>query len=223
MKILLLEDELMLQSSIVEYLETLGHECMAFSDGLKAQYKLENSQFDLLIFDINVPNLDGLSLFKKIQAKQCFTPVIFISALVDIQSISEAFNLGAADYIKKPFHLKELGLRVQKISKQIENINRKHIILSLNYSYNKQTNELLYNKELCPLTKKQNDIIQCLCTNIGTIISVDILREYVWNSEPVSDATIRTEISRLRKVLKEDFIQNHKGIGYKIDRYIVKV
>lgn len=223
MRILLLEDEMMLQSSIVEYLETLGHECVAFSDGLQAQYKLETNQFDLLILDINVPNIDGLSLFKKLQNKQCFTPAIFISALVDIQSISDAFNLGAEDYIKKPFHLKELGLRVQKISKQIENTQRKHILLSLNYSYNKQTNELFYNKNLCTLTKKQSDIIECLCANVGTIISVDILREYVWNGEPVSDATIRTEISRLRKVLKEDFIQNHKGIGYKIDRFITKV
>jgi DNA-binding winged helix-turn-helix (wHTH) protein len=83
--------------------------------------------------------------------------------------------------------------------------------------------QLLYNKNIQHLTKKQNDIIDCLCTNIGTIISVDILRQYVWNYEPVSDATIRTEISRLRKVLKEDFIQNHKGIGYKIDRFIIKV
>jgi DNA-binding response OmpR family regulator len=223
MKILLLEDELMLQSSIGEYLESLGHECVCFSDGLIAQHKLSISQFDLLIFDINVPNLDGLSLFEKLQKKQCFTPVIFISALVDIKSITEAFNLGAADYIKKPFHLKELGLRVQKISKDIENSTRKHILLSKNYSYNKQTNELLYNKTTQHLTKKQNDIIDCLCINIGTIISVDTLRQYVWNDDPVSDATIRTEISRLRKVLKEDFIQNHKGIGYKIDRFIIKI
>lgn len=223
MKILLLEDELMLQSSIEEYLEDLGHEVDVYSDGLKAKEALEQKLYDLLIFDINVPQLDGLSLLKLLNTDHCYTPVIFISALVDIENITQAFTLGAADYIKKPFHLKELGLRVQKISKDIDDERRQHVILSANYSYVKENGELLYNKQIQNLTKKQYDIIQCLCKNIGTIISVDILREYVWEGEPVSDATIRTEISRLRRVLKEDFIQNHKGMGYKIDRYIAHV
>lgn len=223
MKILLLEDELMLQTSIVEYLETLGHQCCAFTNGLDAYDVLSQECYDLLIFDINVPNLNGLDLLKKIQQLDCYTPVIFISALIDIENITKAFDLGASDYIKKPFHLKELALRVQKISKDIKDNKRQHILLSPNYSYEKQKNELLYNNEIQTLTKKQIDIIECLCKNIGTIISIDILREYVWNSSLVSDATIRTEISRLRKILKEDFIQNHKGIGYKINRHISTV
>lgn len=213
----------MLQSSIAEYLETLGHECDVYSDGAKAKTALDDTLYDLLIFDINVPQLDGLSLLKQLNTNNCFTPVIFISALIDIESITNAFTLGAADYIKKPFHLKELGLRVQKISKDIDDGKRLHIILSTNYSYAKDSGDLLYNKQPQTLTKKQYDIIQCLCKNIGTIISVDILREYVWEGEPVSDATIRTEISRLRRVLKEDFIQNHKGMGYKVERFIASV
>jgi len=223
MKILLLEDELMLQSSIIEYLETLGHICLNFSDGLKAKQSLEINSYDLMIFDINVPSLSGLDLFEYIKNNNCHTPVIFISALIDIQNITKAFNLGAADYIKKPFHLQELGLRVQKISKEIQDKRRQHIILSSNYSYSRDENKLFFNKEVQILTKKQSDIIQCLCINISTIINFDILREYVWNGDLVTDATIRTEISRLRKVLKEEFIQNHKGIGYKIDRYILNI
>ncbi len=223
MKILLLEDELMLQSSIEEYLETLGHLCYTFGDGKKAKKSLEESIYDLMIFDINVPSLNGLKLFEFIKNNNCHTPVIFISALIDIENITQAFNLGAADYIKKPFHLKELGLRVQKISKDIQDKKRQHIMLSQNYSYSKQESQLLYNKVVQILTKKQSNIIKCLCQNISSIIDFDILREYVWNADLVSDATIRTEISRLRKVLKEDFIQNHKGIGYKVDRYISNV
>ncbi len=223
MKILLLEDELMLQSSITEYLDTLGHICTTFSDGIKTKESLEHLKYDLIILDINVPSLNGLDLFEHIKKNDCHTPVIFISALIDIQNITKAFNLGAADYIKKPFHLKELGLRVQKISKEIQDKKRHHIILSLNYSYSKDENKLFFNKQVQILTKKQSDIIKCLCINIGTIIDFDILREYVWNGDLVIDATIRTEISRLRKVLKKDFIQNHKGVGYKIDRYILNV
>jgi len=220
MKILLLEDELMLQSSIVEYLETLGHVCSAFTNGAKAQNSLQKQQYDLMIFDINIPSINGLELLENIREKDCHTPVIFISALIDIESITRAFNLGAADYIKKPFHLQELGLRVQKVSKDIEDSMRQHIMLTENYSYAKDEARLFFNKDEHILTKKQSDIIRCLCQNIGTIVNFDILQEYVWGSDIVSDATMRTEISRLRKALKEDFIQNYKGLGYKVDRYI---
>jgi len=223
MKILLLEDELMLQSSIVEYLETLGHHCITFSDGQAAYEALAENFYDLLILDINVPSLSGLELLEHIQSIDCFAPVIFISALIDIESISEAFTLGAADYIKKPFHLKELALRVQKISKDIQDKKREHILISPNYSYSKERSQLYYNKEPLTLTKKQSDIIRCLCLNLGSMVNFDILRDYVWNADLVSDATIRTEISRLRKVLKEEFIQNHKGVGYRVNRYIVPV
>ncbi len=213
----------MLQVSVVEYLETLGHICSGFTNGLEAKRSLEKQSYDLIILDINVPSLSGLELFEFIKECNCHTPVIFISALVDIENIKKAFNLGASDYIKKPFHLQELGIRVQKISKEIDDNKRQHILLSKNYGYSKDVNKLFFNKEEHILTKKQSDIIKCLCQNIGTIINFDILREYVWNADLVSDATIRTEISRLRKVLKEDFIQNHKGIGYKVDRYISKI
>ena len=221
MKILLLEDELMLQSSIKEYLETLNHQCVCFSDGMTVKTELCKEMYDLFIFDINVPSISGLELYEYLKDKQCYTPVIFISALVDIQSITSAFNLGATDYIKKPFHLKELGLRVQKTSQDIDNKKRLHIILSENYTYFKDDKQLFFNNKVQMLTNKQSKIIDCLCSNIGRIINFDILLDSVWNNDVVSDATIRAEISRLRKVLKEDFIQNQKGIGYKIDRFIV--
>ncbi len=221
MKILLLEDELMLQSSILEYLEALGHKCIAYGDGLDVENDLKTTQYDLLLLDINVPNINGIDLVKNIKKKNCNTPVIFISALIDIETITQAFDLGASDYIKKPFHLKELAIRVQKISEQMDNNKREHILLSANYSYLKKDNTLLYNNEIQILTKKQQSIIECLCKNIGTIIDFDIFREYAWGSDLVSDATIRAEISRLRRVLKEDFIQNHKGVGYKVDRYVI--
>lgn len=220
MKILLLEDELMLQNSILEYLETIGHECISFSDGLKAKESINLVHYDLLILDINVPNLDGLSLLESLNCENKFVPVIYISALIDIDSITHAFTLGAMDYIKKPFHLKELGLRVQKISKDIDANNRQHIILSNNYCYSRENNKLLFNNIEQNLTNKQRCIIHFLCKNIGSIISYDTFRNYVWEYDDVSDATIRTEISRLRKVLKEDFIQNHKGLGYKVDKHI---
>ncbi len=219
MKILLLEDEIMLQNSIQEYLITLGHECLVFSNGKQAFKEIQNNCYDLFLFDINVPGINGLDLFLQIKSTNCFTPVLFITASIDITSISKAFDLGASDYIKKPFHLKELSIRIEKIQNEKITYENEHIILSQNYSYSKTTKTLHYNKQKQELTKKQHDIIKCLCSNINNTMSVDLLRQYVWDHNIVSDATIRTEISRLRKILNEDFIVNQKGLGYKIKRY----
>lgn len=79
---------------------------------------------------------------------------------------------------------------------------------------------LLYNDTVQELTKKQFRIIQVLTLNIDNIVSFEKLRSYVWDDEPVDNATIRAEISRLRKVLKEDFIKSVKGVGYKVERYV---
>ena len=147
----------------------------------------------------------------------------FISALIDIDTITYAFNLGAIDYIKKPFHLKELAIKIELLSNTIDNKKLNHIILNNHYSYNKVKKELLYNNENQNLTKKQIEIIDFLCFNLNNIVSYDMLREYVWNYSYVSDGTIRSEISRLRKTLKDDFIINQKGLGYKINTFNIKI
>ena len=220
MKILLLENDKSLQCEIKEYLVNLGHYCITCYYMQDAKHYLEDTMYDLLILNIDAETYDGLELYADLKATSFTTPVMFTSFLNDIETISRAFDMGGSEYIKKPFHIKELGYRLQKLSYEIENIKREHILLSANYSYIKKENKLLYKNLVQPLTKKQFHIVECLCKNIGTIISFDLFREYAWGSDLVSDATIRTELSRLRKVLKEDFIQNYKGIGYKIDRYV---
>ena len=219
MKILLLEKDKILQCEIQEYLVDLGHHCVTCNYGEDAKNYFVDTEYDLLIFDIDEEKY-GLELYSDLKENNFNTPVMFISILTDIETISEAFDMGGSEYLKKPFYIKELGYRLQKLSHEIDNIKREHILLSSNYSYIKKENKLLYKNDAQSLTKKQFHIIECLCKNVGTIISFDLFREYAWGSDMVSDATIRTELSRLRKVLKEDFIQNYKGIGYKVDRYI---
>lgn len=219
MKILLLEDELMLRSSIEEYLEALGHKIVAFSNGEEAYETIKNDVFDLLILDINVPRMNGLALLQSLNDIEHSFPTIFISANVDIDDIAQAFDLGASDYLKKPFHLKELGLRIDKIKKEFAAKNFQHIILSQKYVFAKKEQMLFYNNNVQVLTKKQLQIVTLLCENIGIVVDFDKFRSYVWNDEPVDNATIRAEISRFRKLLKEDFIVNLKGVGYKIERF----
>lgn len=219
MKILLLEDEIMLKNSLEEYLQSLGHMVFSFTSGDNALNSLSQNRYDLLILDINVPKINGFELVRKLEDKDLQTPIVFISAQIGIDEISEAFNLGAADYLKKPFHLKELSLRIDKIKKEMDCKNSHHIVISKNYAYSKDETQLYYNHTPVDLTKRQMQIITLLCENINSVVHFNTFRHFVWTEEWVDNATIRAEISRFRKSLKEDFIVNIKGVGYKINKY----
>ncbi len=219
MKILLLEDETMLRNSIEEYLDTIGHEVVSFSNGQEAFEDIKNNSYDLLLLDINVPYLNGMELFKKINEIESVPTTIFISANIDIEDITQAYELGANDYLKKPFHLKELALKINHIKKMQSAKDFVQIVLTKHYRFSKEKQILFYNNSIQHLTKKQLQIITLLSYNLGIVVDFDKFRSYVWNHEPVDNATIRAEISRFRKTLKEDFIVNVKGIGYKIDKF----
>ncbi len=217
MKILLLEDAVMLNESICEYLEADGHKIENFFDGLDAYEAIKNSSYDLLILDINVPGLDGLSFLEKIHQLKIHVPTIYISALVDIEDISRAYNLGCYDYLKKPFHLKELSLRIDRIRLDKE-IPRVHLRLSKNYSYYQEHSQLLFDNEPQTLTKRQSQIIDLLARNRGMVVDFEQFRIYIWDEQIIDNATIRAEINRLKKFLQDDIIINVRGMGYMIEK-----
>jgi len=217
MKILLLEDEVMLNESICEYLEAQGHAIDTFCDGEKALEAILNGSYDLLILDINVPTVDGLTLLEKIHAKKVHIPTIYISALVDIEDISRAYDLGCYDYLKKPFHLKELSLRLDRI-KLANETPRVHLRLSKNYSYDQEHSLLLFKQEAQTLTKRQSQIIDLLARNRGMVVDFEQFSIYVWDEQVVDNATIRAEVNRLKKFLQEDIIINVRGMGYMIEK-----
>lgn len=216
MKILLLEDEQMLSEAINEYLLSLGHRVTFYYDGRDALDALKKETFDLLILDINVPGIDGLDLLEQLHALKIRPPAIYISALVDIEGISRAYDLGCYDYLKKPFHLKELSLRIDKVMQSCTT-PQNHLRLSKSYAYDASTSTLMCDNVTQTLTKRQLQIIDLLARNRGRVVDFDQFRNYVWDEEYVDNATIRAEVSRLKKSLKEDFIQNIRALGYMID------
>lgn len=216
MKILLLEDDRMLSDAISEYLIEMGHALYKAYDGIDALEQVKVENFDLLILDINVPKLDGLDLLEELHKQKIRIPAIYISALIDIEEISRAYDLGCYDYLKKPFHLKELALRIDKVTKHHQ-LPQTHLRISKSYSYDADHSTLLCDNEPQPLSKRQLQIIDILARNRGRVVDFDQFREYVWDEEFVDNATIRAEVSRLKKILKEDFIQNIRALGYMID------
>lgn len=206
----------MLSEAIHEYLLALGHRVSLLYNGNDALETLKKEAFDLLILDINVPGIDGLELLEALHLLKIRTPAIYISALVDIEGISRAYDLGCYDYLKKPFHLKELALRIDKVMQSCT-APQSHVKLSKSYAYDASTSTLMCDNVTQPLSKRQLQIIDLLARNRGRVVDFDQFRAYVWDEEYVDNATIRAEVSRLKKSLKEDFIQNIRALGYMID------
>jgi two-component system, OmpR family, response regulator len=219
MRILLLEDEAMLRSSIKEFLEELGNDVIDCFDGDTALDILKAESFDALVLDICVPGCDGYGVLEYVRQKEPFLPVVFITAMTDIDDISKAYALGCSDYLKKPFRLQELWLRLVSITKLIsakEPVNT--LKLGEKYGWDKKQKALMQNGSVMSLTKKHTDILELLIQNIGFCVPLERFRSSVWGREDIDDATIRAEISRLKKILGEEFVANVKGVGYKIDK-----
>jgi two-component system OmpR family response regulator len=214
MTVMLLEDETMLQSAIKEYLEETGYIVDTTHDGLKAFELVKENSYDLLILDINTPSLDGLSLLEKLQQEKYYIPTIFISAITQIEQISRAYELGCYDYLKKPFHLRELTLHIDRLLQMAEVSSKSCLKLSKMYVYDIKKERLFFDRQEQKLTRKQLQIIHTLCLNVSKVVDFDMLREYAWDGHYVDSATIRAEMHRVRSVLKEELIETVKGVGY---------
>lgn len=217
MNIFLLEDDVLLSDGICKFLENIGHKVCAKRNGNEAKKILKSKDFDFLILDINVPGTDGLTLLEWLYEKKLAKPTIYISAIVEIEDITKAYNLGCCDYLKKPFHLNELKLRLNNIIKTRQ-IHSNHKILSKSYSFDLNCKTLFFNNIAQILNRRQLQIMELLVKHIGMVVDFEMFRYYVWENEPINNQTIRSEIYRLKKNLKEDIIKTIRNIGYIIKR-----
>jgi len=204
MKILLLEDDLNLHNSLKAYLEMEGFNIVSAYNA-KDVYDItfENS-FDLYIFDVNLVGENGFEILKALRDSGDTTPTIYTTALIDISSMTIGFNMGADDYIKKPFDPEELVLRIKSRYMRNENIRYKYI------EYNPITKEIFQNNKLIILSNILSNIFHLFMINRGKIVSNEILSEQLEN--PNQNA-LRVNISKLKTKLKLD-IKNVRGVGY---------
>jgi len=214
-KILLLEDDLILQDIIKEYLIENGFEVESFIDGQKALDAIATNYYDMLLLDVNVPTIDGFEILEYLRDIKNSTPAIFITSLSGVKNLRKGFELGANDYLKKPFDLDELIIRVNHhlgATVSDDMIEFKNIKIFPNNQY------IVKDGQKIELKKKELDILLYFINNKHSIISADELIENVWSSEKVPTyATIRTYIKNLRRILGENSIENIKGSGYRIN------
>jgi len=211
-KILLLEDDKELAETIGELLEMHRYEVDIAYNGNDAIEKSYEESYDLYLFDINVPDMNGLELLEALREADDTTPAIFISALVDLNSIAKAFSLGADDYIKKPFFPEELLIRVN--AKLASNTQSKNIIEYKNLEYNTSTKELRVAGEVLPLGEVQECLCDIFLHNIGQVLDKSILFDCLTHP---SDAALRVALSKLKQTTGME-IKNIRGIGYMLEK-----
>lgn len=217
MKVLLLEDDELLNEIIEEYLVSQDYNVVSIFDGQEALERIYEESFQLLILDVNVPSLNGFDLSKSLKENSIDIPTIFITSLHTDRDLEDGFNAGADDYIKKPFQLNELRIRLNNV-KRLRNIDISGIVNINDYiSYNYDVKLLTVGEKKYTLSKIESKVFEYFIKNKHKAVSIEEISLNNWIYDEVPTATtIRTYIKNLRKMLGKDMIINIKGVGYKL-------
>ncbi len=218
-KIFLLEDDPTLNETLVDFLQDSGYEVEAVMDGYEAESLLYENRYDLILLDVNVPNLNGFELLKSVRSFGVTTPVIYITARDGVDDVEKGFNAGAEDYIKKPFALKELQIRIEAVLKR-HNKTGDDIELCNGIIFSPSSGELITKDGPHKLSHKETKLLEIFVSKKGEVISHEYIFNELWDyDETPSDSSLRTYIKNLRKILGKERIESIKKRGY---RYVAK-
>jgi DNA-binding response OmpR family regulator len=223
MKILIIEDEKTLTDSIVEYLVGEGHVCEAVYNFNDAVEKIELYDYDCAVVDINLPDGNGLELIKQIKKSFKSLGIIIISARNSLENRIEGLEIGADNYLTKPFHLAELNAHLKSINRRINFKGNEEIIVN-EIKLIPNDHLVFVNDKEIKLTKKEFELLVFFISNKNRVITKSGLAEHLWGDYmDMADSFdfIYTHIKNLRnKLIKEgcaDYIKTVYGIGYKFD------
>ncbi|MCK9161192.1 MAG: response regulator transcription factor [Arcobacter butzleri] len=212
MKIVLIEDDIYLNTLIYDVLITRGYKVNTFADGARALQSIDE-KCDLYIIDLSLPNVNGFDIAKKIKTISNEANIIVISAEDNIDTILKAYDLGCMDYIKKPFHVKEL---LAKVSLILSNKPDTKIELAKECIYDTKSKLLILEGKIIDLTQKETLLLHILVMNFGITVSNEEAERYIWG-ENVGQGYVRQLVSKIRKKAKCLKILNHSGNGYRIE------
>ncbi|HHD79522.1 MAG TPA: response regulator transcription factor [Epsilonproteobacteria bacterium] len=217
MKILLMEDDPVLGEIVADYLSVSYETDRAF-DSAEAQEFIDEKHYDLFIFDINVPGKSGIELLKMLRTFNNTTPAIIITAYEDTAHLKQSFDAGAHDYIRKPFELEELKLRIEK-SRVLFHIEQDvPVKLTQILTYYPRKYVVSDGVKTSTLRPKEAKILDYLIAHPKRLISQDELVQNIWEFDELpSDATLRSYIRKLREIIGNDKIVTQRGMGYRYE------
>lgn len=224
MDIFLLEDDEAIGIGLTYSLENEGYNVTLAKSVKEAEKIIDEKEFSLYILDLTLPDGSGYDVCKRIKAKGDL-PVIFLTAYDDEVNVIMGFELGADDYISKPFRVKELMLRIKSVMRRYSNETSDGIIKINNLKINTNEAKVYKNNEEIILTAMEYRLLLILLSNRGKVLSRTALLENIWDvaGDFVEDNTLTVYIKRLREKIEEDpakpeFIKTVRGLGYVIEK-----
>lgn len=218
MRLLVVEDEKALRDKIIEGLRLSGYESDACGDGVEALELAETEDYDLILLDLNLPGMDGMEILARLRQTDGRTPVLILSARSEIQDKVAGLDVGANDYLTKPFHFEELEARVRSLTRR-QFVQRDVCLRCGSLSFDTRSRTASIKGAHLVLTRKETALLEYMMLNQGRVISQEEMIEHLWDGSVNSFSnSVRVHISSLRKKLREalgyDPVENRIGQGY---------
>jgi len=214
--ILLLEDDLQLSDTVKQFLELKGYAVLVAYDGLMAQELAYEKHIDLMLLDVKVPHLNGFDFLKEVRSQGKEIPAIFITSLNSVEDVEKGFDLGCDDYIRKPFALKELLVRVESLLKRSFKTHTQIVTLGEGLSFDVKELILSQNNIKISLKTKEIKLLALLLQHPNELLSYETIFDTLWEYDEVpSGGSLRTYIKTLRASIGKEKIETIKNIGYR--------
>lgn len=220
MLVLLVEDDPILGRSVKNTLELESFTVLWGKSVQETKGLLDNNEFQCILLDIGLPDGNGISLCKDLRKEYGKTPIIFLTAQTDEDSLLKAFEAGGNDFLRKPFSQRELLARIKAHTRDIAGSKSNAVYRDLKIDLEKR--EVKFNDQLIELNNTEIQILYCLSINAEKIITRDRLMEFLGKGNEIFDRTIDSHISHIRKELKNNNvtqiqIKSVYGVGYKLE------
>ena len=218
-KVLFVEDEADLTLIVADTLRGLGYDVVTAADGLEGLDKYRSEGADIIVADVMMPRMDGFTMAKGIRKMSPAVPLLFLTAKSTIEDVEEGFEIGANDYLKKPFELRELIVRIKSLLKRYGVNRQEDVKYQIGaYSFNVTTQALSYEDKSTELSHFEAKILERLAANIGKTVDASELMIDVWQrDDPSNRNSLHGYIHKLRRALRHDpniSIINQRGFGY---------
>ena len=218
-KVLLVEDEADLTLIVADTLRGLGYDVVIAADGVEGLDKYRSEGADIIVADVMMPRMDGFTMAKGIRKMSPAVPLLFLTAKSTIEDVEEGFEIGANDYLKKPFELRELIVRIKSLLKRYGVNRQEDVKYQIGaYSFNVTTQALSYEDKSTELSHFEAKILERLAANIGKTVDASELMIDVWQrDDPSNRNSLHGYIHKLRRALRHDpniSIINQRGFGY---------
>ena len=215
-KVLYAEDEKGIARNIVEILELFFQKVVEVNDGLEALNELQYSSYDILIFDISMPNMDGLTAIKEIRKTNKKIPIIILSAHTEQEYLWRAVELKITKYLTKPYNKESLIEALEQASLELVDFNTK-IKLTSECIYNPCAKIVCYGTKNIKLSTNESRLLEYFIKRTNQTVTFDDIYDYIWEFEIPSKEAIKSIVKELRKKIGKDLIKNIYGTGYVLE------